>query len=81
MSFEFVVSIYSVQAMDNVSTLIDLCKYSHPFARVLTHSDESTYIFRLHGWHDGGSTCATDFLLRNNQLSTGNRSTKSYSIK
>ena len=51
MSDEFVVSIYFVQAMDNVSTLIDLCKYSHPFARVLTHSDESTYIFRLHGWH------------------------------
>ena len=46
MSYEFVVSIYFVQAMDNVSTLIDLCKYSHPFARVLTHNDESTYIFR-----------------------------------
>ena len=80
MSDEFWVSIFSVQAMDNVSTLIDLCKYSHPFARVLTHSDESTYIFRLHGWHDRCTFPATAFPLKRNELSPGDRSDSKKSI-
>ena len=49
MSYGFVVSIFFVQAMDNVSTLIDLCKYSHSFARVLSHGIESSLIF---WWHE-----------------------------
>ena len=37
MSYEFVVSIYFVQAMDNVSSLKWLREYSHRLARVLSH--------------------------------------------
>ena len=49
--FLIICSIFLLFYLDVIteSTLIDLCKYSHSFARVLTHSDESTYIFRLHG--------------------------------
>jgi len=73
MSYEFVVSIYFVQAMDNVSSLKWLREYSHRLARVLSHGIVSSLIFRWHGWHDGGSTRATVFLLRHNQLSVGDR--------
>ena len=59
--------------MDNVSSLKRLREYSHRLARVLSHGIVSSLIFWWHGWHDGGSTRATVFLLRHNQLSLGDR--------
>ena len=74
MSDEFWVSIFSVQAMDNVSSLKWLREYSHRLARVLSHGIVSSLIFWWHGWHDGGTIAATVFLLRYNQLNAGDRS-------
>ena len=70
-TYEFWVSIFSVQAMDNVSSLKRLREYSHRLARVLSHGIVSSLIF---GWHDGGSTRVTVFRLIHNQLSNSDRS-------